>query len=435
VSTGGEYEEYAFVADLYDHVTAYRERPDIGFYVEAARQSGGPVLELGCGTGRVLLPTARAGVDIVGVDLSPHMLGVCRKRLANEPADVQSKVQLVLADMRDFSFSRKFKLITIPFRAFQHLTTSADQLACLENVRRHLADGGVLILDLFNPSLDALVNRPTGEELEEGPEFYTTDGRRIIRRFRMVAPDRFQQVNQVELIYYVRHPDEREERLVHSFTMRYLFRFEAEHLLARAGFAVEQVYAGFDKSAYGTSYPGELILVARAAGSPKAADEKRALLRHFLGALAYRTQKALRGAPPAFASFDPGNKTRAPQELLRHMSSVLGYARTYFTGGSYYPEAFDSMEAEVARFHGMIEDLAAHLDKGTPLRGITEEQLLHGPFADAMTHAGQLALLRRLAGVPVPPENFIFAEIGGDRLGSDQAEPARPDSVWTDRLE
>jgi hypothetical protein len=93
------------------------------------------------------------------------------------------------------------------------------------------------------------------------------------------------------------------------------------------------------------------------------------------------------------------------------------------------------MEAEVARFHGMIEDLAAHLDKGTPLRGITEEQLLHGPFADAMTHAGQLALLRRLAGVPVPPENFIFAEIGGDRLGSDQAEPARPDSVWTDRLE
>jgi hypothetical protein len=126
---------------------------------------------------------------------------------------------------------------------------------------------------------------------------------------------------------------------------------------------------------------------------------------------------------------------RPPQELLRHMSSVLGYARTYFTGGSYYPEAFDSMEAEVARFHGMIEDLAAHLDKGTPLRGITEEQLLHGPFADAMTHAGQLALLRRLAGVPVPPENFIFAEIGGDRLGSDQAEPARPDSVWTDRLE
>ena len=74
MSNGGGYEEYAFVADLYDHVTAYRDRPDIAFYVEAARQSGGPVLEFGCGTGRVLIPTARAGMDIVGVDLSPHML-------------------------------------------------------------------------------------------------------------------------------------------------------------------------------------------------------------------------------------------------------------------------------------------------------------------------------------------------------------------------
>jgi SAM-dependent methyltransferase len=265
VSIAGGYEEYALVADLYDHVVAYRDRPDVGFYVEAAEKSGGPVLELGCGTGRVLLPIARAGVDIVGVDLSPHMLGVCRRRLASEPAAVQSKAQLVLADMRDFSFSRTFKLITTPFRAFQHLTTTADQLACLACVRRHLADGGVLILDLFNPSLDALVNRATGEELDEGPEFRTTDGRRVIRRFKTVAVDRFQQVNQIELIYYVTHPDQREERLVHSFAMRYLFRFEAEHLLARAGFEVEHVYAGFDKSAYGSNYPGELILVARAA--------------------------------------------------------------------------------------------------------------------------------------------------------------------------
>jgi hypothetical protein len=126
---------------------------------------------------------------------------------------------------------------------------------------------------------------------------------------------------------------------------------------------------------------------------------------------------------------------RPPQELLRHMSSVLGYARTFFTGGTYYAEALDSMEAEVERFHGMIEDLAAHLANGTRLRGLTEEQMLQGPFADAMTHAGQLALLRRLAGIPVPPENFVFAEIGGDRLGPDQAEPARPDADWRERLE
>ena len=89
------------------------------------------------------------------------------------------------------------------------------------------------------------------------------DGRRVTRRHKIVAHDRFNQINDFELLYYVEHPDGREERLVHAFRMRYLFRFEAEHLLARTGFAVEHLYAGYDKSEYGTSYPGELILVAR----------------------------------------------------------------------------------------------------------------------------------------------------------------------------
>ena len=155
-------------------------------------------------------------------------------------------------------------------------------------------------------------------------------------------------------------------------------------------------------------------------------EAKRELLRHFLGALAYRTQKALRGAPPAFASFDPGHRARLPKELIRHMTSVLGCARTFFTGGSYRAEALDTMQAEVARFHGMIADLGAQFANGSPLHGITEEQLLQGPFADAMTHAGQLALLRRLAGIPVPPENFVLAAIGTDRLDPDQAAPVSP---------
>ena|ERR1051326_5117503 len=167
----------------------------------------------------------------------------------------------------------------------------------------------------------------------------------------------------------------------------------------------------------------------------EASGVRRALLRHFLGALAYRTQKALRGAPPEFASFDAGNRVRTPKELLRHMTSVLGYARTFFTGGSYRPEPLDSIEAEIARFHSMLADLDAQLGGGTPLCGITEEQLLQGPFSDAMTHAGQLALLRRLAGLPVPPENFIVADIRFDRLGTDQPEPASPDADWPERLE
>jgi len=162
-------------------------------------------------------------------------------------------------------------------------------------------------------------------------------------------------------------------------------------------------------------------------------DVKRALLLHFLAAIAYRTQKALRGAPPAFAFFDAGNKARAPKELLRHMTSVLGYARTFFVGGTYRPEPLDSMEAEIARLHAMLAQLAVHLADGTPLHGINEEQLLQGPFADAMTHAGQLALLRRLAGVPIPPENFVFAEIRSDHLGEEQAQPISPDTEWPER--
>ncbi len=155
------------------------------------------------------------------------------------------------------------------------------------------------------------------------------------------------------------------------------------------------------------------------------------MLRHFLAALAYRTQKALRGAPESFGSFNAGKETRTPAELVRHMTSVLGYARTFFIGGHYRPEPLPTLENEVARFHEMIEDLAGHLKKGTPYQGdMTPERLLQGPFSDAMTHAGQLAMLRRLAGVPVAPENFIVAKIDASRLGPDQPEPASPDEIW-----
>jgi SAM-dependent methyltransferase len=258
-------DEYAPIADLYDYVAPYRALTDVDFYVDAARQSGGPVLELGCGTGRVLIPIARAGVEIVGLDNSPAMLEVCRRKLAAEPPEVQARAHLVSSSMTEFSMPRMFRLAFIPFRPFQHLLTVEDQLACLAAIRRHLTGDGRLIFDLFNPSLEAIVNRPVGEELDPEPEFTMPDGRRVVRCHRTVAQDRFNQIGQFELIYDVTHPDGRTERLVHAVSMRYFFRFEAEHLLARAGFRVEHLYAGYDKSEYGSKYPGELIFVARPA--------------------------------------------------------------------------------------------------------------------------------------------------------------------------
>jgi len=159
-------------------------------------------------------------------------------------------------------------------------------------------------------------------------------------------------------------------------------------------------------------------------------DDKRAMLRHFLAALAYRTQKALRDAPVSFGTFEAGQQVRPPADLVRHMTSVLGYARTHFVGGRYRAEPLPDLSAEIARFHAMLEDLARHLEAGTELRGTTEERLLQGPFVDAMTHAGQLAMLRRLAGSPVRPENFIEAAIDPSNLGPTQPEPVSPDVDW-----
>jgi len=265
MTDGGGYDEYAFIADLYDSVVPYRDRTDVPFFVDAAMAAGSPVLEIGCGTGRVLIPTARAGVDIVGLDSSTHMLALCRRRLQEESAAVQSHVELVQADMRGFDLGRTYNLITVPFRPFQHLITVADQMSCLDSIRRHLAPNARLILDLFNPSLDALVAQQEGQAFGEEPPFTMSDGRRVVRRHKNVGHDRFAQVIHVELLYDVTHADGREERLVHAFPMRYLFRYEVEHLLARCGLEVEQIYAGYDKRPYGSTYPGELIVVARCA--------------------------------------------------------------------------------------------------------------------------------------------------------------------------
>lgn len=162
-------------------------------------------------------------------------------------------------------------------------------------------------------------------------------------------------------------------------------------------------------------------------------DDKRNLLRHFLAALAYRTQKALHAAPAEFGNFRAAGGVRTPAELVRHMTSVLGYARTFFIGGQYRSEPLPSLNEEIVRFHDMLQEVARHIEAGTPLlNGLSAERLLQGPFSDAMTHAGQLAMLRRLAGAPVPPENFIFADIEPERLGMEQAEPVSPDEKWAE---
>lgn len=162
-----------------------------------------------------------------------------------------------------------------------------------------------------------------------------------------------------------------------------------------------------------------------------AMDRDRELLLHFLAVIAYRTQKALRDAPPFYPDLAVGHGARTPVQIVRHMTSLMGYTRTLFLGGSYpfIPDPLPSFGEEVARFHDMLSGVGDLLRSAVPSPGITPEQLLQGPFADTMSHVGQLALLRRLADSPLRGENFVYADVRSDRLGVDQAEPARPDEA------
>ena len=158
--------------------------------------------------------------------------------------------------------------------------------------------------------------------------------------------------------------------------------------------------------------------------------ESRRLLQHFLAALAYRTQKALRDAPDGFGEFSAGTFVRTPHELVWHMSGVIGYARTMLHGGTFVPPRLPTSADEVTRFHELLAALHADLGDESLIALISDEQFLQGPLADAMTHAGQLALLRRLAGSPVPSEDFIKATIDSSNVSAEQALPAAPDDWW-----
>jgi hypothetical protein len=152
-------------------------------------------------------------------------------------------------------------------------------------------------------------------------------------------------------------------------------------------------------------------------------DPKRELLRHALATLAYRAAQSLRGAPPEFGDFAGAGKT--PAQILAHMSDVLEWGLTAARGDQKWqssePMAWDG---EVERFFAGLGALDAFLASGEPL-GAPAEKLLQAPIADCLTHTGQLAMLRRLAGCPMPGQNYFVAAIETGRVGIDQTPPAK----------
>lgn len=249
-----------FIADYYDASPVVAGRQDTSFYLATAREFGDPVLELGCGTGRVTMALAQAGVRVTGLDLAERMLERAVAKRNTLPTEARERVRLVQGDMTRFELAGHFRLVIIPFRPFQHLAETRQQLDCLACIKRHLAPGGRLILDFFQTD-PRRMHDPDFLTERVVAEYEMSGGRRVILTEHAVAFHRAEQRNDVEMIYSVAHPDGRKERHVMAWTMRYFFRYEVEHLLARAGFRVEALYGNFDRSPLKDDSP-EMIFVA-----------------------------------------------------------------------------------------------------------------------------------------------------------------------------
>ena len=154
-------------------------------------------------------------------------------------------------------------------------------------------------------------------------------------------------------------------------------------------------------------------------------ESARAVLRHLAATLAYRAAKVLRDAPPEFALFAIGASTRRPVQIVAHLADLMMWAQSLARGENVWKAGGgEAWDPEVQRFFAALATLDADLANSPPHDGAVE-QLLQGPLADALSHVGQLAMLRTLAGAPVRPENYARAVVVAGRVGPDQAPPTR----------
>jgi SAM-dependent methyltransferase len=303
MSASAQPDGYRALAAYYDLIYAKVGPDDVPFYLDHAARQAGPVLELGCGTGRVTLPLARAGFHVTALDLSPAMLEQLRAKLAQEPAEAQARVTIVEGDMAQFELERRlssrpeedaawkggapdggapdgdapdggapvnggvrFALIIAPFRAFQHLLEPAQQRSMLARVRAHLAPGGVYIHDQFEPNyrfvvenmqrgesprLDCTVELPGGGLVQRYVTLrYDLGRQRLDAQFRMeeFAADGVLRQTVLERV-----------------AMRLTHRQELLYLLELCGLRVAQAFDGYDGAPLGPELAREIVLVCQRA--------------------------------------------------------------------------------------------------------------------------------------------------------------------------
>jgi SAM-dependent methyltransferase len=243
----------------------------VRFYVELAAQRGGPVLELGVGTGRVAFALAQAGVDVVGVDAMPSMLAHARERALRLPERSRSRIALKRGDMRSLRLGRRFPLVIAPFNAFSHLYTRIDVERALATCRAHLLPRGRLAFDVTLPDLRALAQDPA-RLFRYGVMVDPRDGRRYVQ-YEASDYEHAEQVRSMTLLFErAGAPDVRRALpLAH----RQFFPAELEALLHYNGFAIEQRFGDFERGPL-AAHSESQIIVARPLPAPRGRAARRA---------------------------------------------------------------------------------------------------------------------------------------------------------------
>jgi len=231
---------------------------DLEFWAMLAETYGDPILELGCGSGRVLLNLARRGYAITGIDNSPGMLARLKTRLAQTSTrHIATPPTIVQADMLSFKLEAAppFHLALMPFNTFMHLLTLDEQLAALTAIRAHLAMGAALALDMPNPG-EVYAAQEQGLTLER--EF--ADGDRWVHQFSAMTLDRAMQLAHITWLYDSLGTDGFIQRTVVPLTLRHTFPGEMRLLLERCGFTLAHLYGAYDQTPFAEGAPRMLVI-------------------------------------------------------------------------------------------------------------------------------------------------------------------------------
>jgi SAM-dependent methyltransferase len=258
-------DSYEITAKYYDGAyAAKRDLVDLPFYLELAEKSPGRVLEIACGTGRVLIPIARKGIEIYGVDSSRPMLEILKRNLQKESPKVRERVTLHEGDMREFRLGMQFPLVIIPFRPMQHMHTVEDQIHALKTAAAHLTDDGILAFDVFYPKFE-LINTKIGEEVPEMEWKSSSDPSAIVRRyFRKESVDKINQIFDFTFIYRTFVGDKVIAEETENFQLGLYTYPHLRALFLLSGLEVAEEYGSFAKAPMDNGAEQMIFLLRRA---------------------------------------------------------------------------------------------------------------------------------------------------------------------------